>query len=193
MNVFRAPAAARAAKTLDRAVFASTLPATAALVRDNRLLSKYRQGLERTRELLRLERFSPIASHPDPALAREGKKCIVLNPDVKPAGTFFCFVFPCGRHGASKYADEAPLWLVVPETWSPLLKQGSESGDLTLVPFNVDIDYDLWSYSESHGLLYHADDLLMCWQLTLSGPSSLRSCTTKSLSASTRPAMSVRH
>ena len=81
-----APApAARAAKTLDRSVFAKTLNAAAASISENRLLSKYRKELEKTQEVLFMERFNPILPDPDPSLASQGRKCIVLSPQIKPA------------------------------------------------------------------------------------------------------------
>ncbi|KPM39928.1 tRNA (guanine(37)-N1)-methyltransferase [Neonectria ditissima] len=85
MNLFRAPAAARAAKTLDRALFARTLNAAAASVRENKLLSKYRKELEKTNEILFLDKFNPILPDPDPTLASQGKKCLVLAPQIKPS------------------------------------------------------------------------------------------------------------
>ena len=84
MNLFKAPAA-RAAKTLDRSVFAKTLNAAAASISENRLLSKYRKELEKTQEVLFMERFNPILPDPDPSLASQGRKCIVLSPQIKPA------------------------------------------------------------------------------------------------------------
>lgn len=81
-TLFRAPAAARAAKTLDRSLFSATLPAAAALVRDKTLLSRYQKELRRTRELLTGEKLRPIVEHPDPALARQGLRCMVLDPTV---------------------------------------------------------------------------------------------------------------
>ncbi|KND90293.1 tRNA (guanine(37)-N1)-methyltransferase [Tolypocladium ophioglossoides CBS 100239] len=116
MNLFRAPAAARAAKSLNRALFARTLPTAAACVRDNRLIAKYRKQLEKTREVLLLDKFDPIAA--DPA-GQQGGKCLVLKPDVKPTA---------------------------PETWSSDLQEASRLGDLKVVPFDVTIGYELWSY-----------------------------------------------
>lgn len=82
-NLFKAPAAARAAKTLDRAIFAKTLPTFAVSVRENKLISKYRKQLEKTNELLALDRFDVITPNPDPALAAEGRKCLILAPSIK--------------------------------------------------------------------------------------------------------------
>lgn len=88
MNLFRAPAAARAAKALDRSLFSRTLPTAAASVRDNRLISKYRKQLEKTKEIFSVERFDVCAADPDAALAAQGRKCLVLKPDIKPDGMF---------------------------------------------------------------------------------------------------------
>ncbi|QUC18235.1 uncharacterized protein UV8b_02476 [Ustilaginoidea virens] len=119
MNLFRAPAAARALKTLDKTLFSRTLPTTAACVRENRLISKYRKQLENSNEVFLLEKFDPIAANPDSALASQGKKCIILKPELKASA---------------------------PETWSSTLQEATETGDLSLVPYKVNIDYGMWSY-----------------------------------------------
>ncbi|KAH6689154.1 Met-10+ like-protein [Plectosphaerella plurivora] len=54
---------------------------------------------------------------PDPV--ETGKKCLLLKPEVK--------------------AD-------VPSTWGPILQEGVSAKELSVVPFDVDIDYDYWSY-----------------------------------------------
>ncbi|KAJ4318272.1 tRNA(m(1)G37)methyltransferase [Fusarium piperis] len=118
MNLFRAPAA-RAAKTLDRSLFAKTLNAAAASISENRLLSKYRKELEKTHEVLFMERFNPILPDPDPSLASQGRKCIVLSPQIKPAS---------------------------PETWSSTLQEASKLGELKVVPYDLEITYDFWNY-----------------------------------------------
>ncbi|CAM1507235.1 Fc.00g068760.m01.CDS01 [Cosmosporella sp. VM-42] len=118
MNLFRAPAA-RAAKTLDRALFAKTLSAAAASIAENRYISKYRKELEKTQEMLFLDKFDTVVPNPDPSLAAQGKKCLVLSPKIKPAS---------------------------PETWSPILQEASQLGHLKVIPYDVEIGYDLWSY-----------------------------------------------
>ncbi|PFH57947.1 hypothetical protein XA68_14355 [Ophiocordyceps unilateralis] len=121
MKLFHAPAAARAATTLDRSLFSRSLPTAAASVRDNRLISKYRKELSGTKELLLLDKFDPIVADPDPRLAAQGRKCFILQPAVRPTE---------------------------PETWSPVLREASKLGDLSLVPTEVTIGYDLWSYPD---------------------------------------------
>ncbi|KAI9172020.1 tRNA (guanine(37)-N1)-methyltransferase [Paramyrothecium foliicola] len=119
MNLFRAPAAARAAKTLDRSLFSQVVPTAAASIRENNLISRYRKELEKTREVFALDKFNPIASDPNPELAAQGKRCLILKPNVKPQS---------------------------PETWSAVLRQAADTGDVKVIPYNVQIGYNLWSY-----------------------------------------------
>lgn len=93
MNLFRAPAAARAAKTLDRALFSRTMPTIAASVRDNKLIAKYRKQLDKTNEVFTINKFDPIAADPDEELARVGRKCLILRPDLKTSG--MCSIDGC--------------------------------------------------------------------------------------------------
>ncbi|KAG5976026.1 tRNA(m(1)G37)methyltransferase [Claviceps digitariae] len=118
MNLFRAPAA-RALKTLDRSLFLRNLPTSAACVREKKLISKYRKQLERTKEILLLDKLDPIAADPDDALAARGLKCLILKPNIKAS---------------------------VPETWSDELKDATRVGDVRVVPFELTIGYDMWSY-----------------------------------------------
>lgn len=92
MNLFRAPAAARAAKTLDRALFSRTLPTVAASVRENKFISKYRKQLEKTKEVLEVDKFDPIAADPDEQLAKQGRKCLILRPDLKVSGMLVAII-----------------------------------------------------------------------------------------------------
>ena len=86
MNFFKAPVAARAMRTLDRSIFSKSWPTSAASIRENKLISKYRKGLEKTNEVFTLEKFDPIVSDPDPVLASQGRKCLILQPAVKAGG-----------------------------------------------------------------------------------------------------------
>lgn len=45
-------------------------------------------------------------------------------------------------------------WLTAPETWSPILQEASKIGDVKVIPYDVEIGYDLWSYSMFSHLLY---------------------------------------
>lgn len=36
----------------------------------------------------------------------------------------------------------------VPSTWGPALQEGVAAKDLSVVPFDVELDYDYWGYRE---------------------------------------------
>ncbi|KAG6039214.1 tRNA(m(1)G37)methyltransferase [Claviceps sp. Clav32 group G5] len=119
MNFFRAPAAARALKTLDRSLYTRMIPTSVACVRENRNISKYRQMLQKTNEILQLEKVNCITADPDAALAAQGRKCIILTPEFKGS---------------------------VPETWSDELREAAREEHIRVEPFELTIGYDLWSY-----------------------------------------------
>lgn len=138
MNLFRAPAA-RAAKTLDRSLFAKTLNAAAASIKENKLLSKYRKELEKTNEVLFMERFNPILPDPDPSLASQGKKCIVLAPQIKSTCELKDLILyrlqvretnkrdkKLRRHGVPYY--KRPLTLGISKWFPMMLRLGMISG-----------------------------------------------------------------
>lgn len=84
--VFRPPIVRSGANALNRALFSKRVNLAAAAVNDNRSLSKYRKALQSSRELLLAGGISPITAHPDLALASQGRKCLLLHPDVKAEG-----------------------------------------------------------------------------------------------------------
>ena len=88
--MFRAPAA-RGIKKLDTSLFSRVLPTTAASVRDNKLLSKYRKSLEKSEEVLKLRTISPIVEDPSPAAAK-GQKCLLLSAELKRSGMVNCLL-----------------------------------------------------------------------------------------------------
>ncbi|KAF6836818.1 tRNA methyltransferase trm5 [Colletotrichum plurivorum] len=114
MITFRAPLA-RAATSLDRSLFSKTVSLAAATVKDPRNISKYRQQLEKSKELLLLERLDSCRTAPNDAKL----KCLLLRPGVK--------------HDA-------------PTTWGPVFQEGVKSGELEVVPYELQLDYDYWSY-----------------------------------------------
>lgn len=137
MSLFRAPAVVRAAKTLDRSVFSQTLSIAAACVRDNGLISRYRKSFEKSKDLLLVDKLNPVAADPDPSLAAEGQKCLLLRPGIQPEGrTTIPFVLQ-----ACIVTD-----ITEPATWSKILQEASDIGDIRIVPYETTIGYDLWSY-----------------------------------------------
>ncbi|KAK3362101.1 putative undecaprenyl pyrophosphate protein [Lasiosphaeria ovina] len=121
MSVFRPPVVRSGTAALNRALFSRTFDLAAAAVNDPRLISKYRNALQSAKELLRVERISGVAAHPDPSLAQQGRKCLLLSPSVKAKA---------------------------PETWGPLLRDGVDKQDLSVVPYELRLGYDDWSYHD---------------------------------------------
>ena len=80
--MFRPPVA-RGMRTLDRAFFQKTIALKAARVFDNKNISKIRSQLERSKDILRQERLASIYIDPDPEMAKMGRKCILLRPEVR--------------------------------------------------------------------------------------------------------------
>jgi tRNA (guanine37-N1)-methyltransferase len=89
MALFRPPIHRSAAAVLDRALFSKTVPIAAARVANNKDISKCRTQLDKSKELLRVDRITSIRSDPDPLLASNGGKCLLLKPEVKHDGMAF--------------------------------------------------------------------------------------------------------
>lgn len=46
---------------------------------------------------------------------------------------------------------------IAPDTWSPILKEASKAGDIKVVPYDIEIGYDSWSYRTSEHMPYSQD------------------------------------
>ena len=86
MSIFRPPIVRSGTAALNRALFTKKINLAAAAIQDPKFITQYRPRLQSGSELLRVDRISPVRSHPDKALADQGRKCLLLNPSVKPEG-----------------------------------------------------------------------------------------------------------
>jgi tRNA (guanine37-N1)-methyltransferase len=86
MYLLRPPIVRSATASLDRALFSKTIPIAAARVRNLKNISKVRAGLEKSKELVKLDRLINVRPDPDPSIAVNGGKCLLLQPEVKPDG-----------------------------------------------------------------------------------------------------------
>ena len=79
----------RAMRTLDRSFFQKSIPLSAARIRDNKQISKYRTELGH--DLLKLDRMSAVR----PVRDSEGQeaKALLLRPEVKPDGNTASLTF----------------------------------------------------------------------------------------------------
>ncbi|PQE07037.1 putative MET-10 protein [Rutstroemia sp. NJR-2017a BBW] len=87
MSIFRPPIVRSAASgILDRSLFSKTIPLSAARIANNKNITKCRSQMQKSKELLLLERISNVRPDPDPQLAEKGGKCLLLKPEVKHDG-----------------------------------------------------------------------------------------------------------
>ncbi|KAI1263039.1 Met-10+ like-protein-domain-containing protein [Xylariaceae sp. FL1019] len=120
-SLFRPPALRHTIGVLDRALFSKTVNLAAATIADNRKLAQWRKTLEKESTLLRVERLSSIVPHPDQTLASKGSKCLLLDPKVRPG---------------------------VPDTWSAQIQNAVQTQELGIVPYDLSLGYDYWSYED---------------------------------------------
>lgn len=107
--------------TLNKALFSKTVQLAAASVRDNKNLSRLRQALNKSGDILPLDRISAIIPDPDADLAAKGRRCLLLNPSILPKQ---------------------------PETWGPVISELVKKDEVGLVPYELKLDYDYWTYRD---------------------------------------------
>jgi len=83
--MFRAPVN-RTMRILDRAFFHRDIPISAAKVSDVQNLSRIRQTLLKSQEVLNVRQYHPIQSL---GTEKDGAKCVLLKPGVVNNGRFY--------------------------------------------------------------------------------------------------------
>ncbi|KAF1839994.1 guanine-N(1)--methyltransferas-like protein [Cucurbitaria berberidis CBS 394.84] len=116
-----APPINRAMKVLDRSFFQKTIPTSAARIFNSKDISRCRKELTASRETLQNSRLDPVRPDTDQERAQKGGKCLLLRPEVV-------------------HNDRT--------TWSPKLRDLEQDGTLGVIPFQLNLDYDYFSYSE---------------------------------------------
>ncbi|KAK4190540.1 putative undecaprenyl pyrophosphate protein [Podospora australis] len=119
--LFRVPAVRSGTAALNRALFDKKVDIAAAVIRENKLLSEYRKALVKSDDILKLDRISPIRGHPDSSLADKGAKCLLLHPRIK--------------------VQKA-------ETWGPVIQDAVQKGDVNLIPYELRLNYDYYSFRD---------------------------------------------
>ncbi|GAP83462.2 putative tRNA wybutosine-synthesizing protein 2 [Rosellinia necatrix] len=120
-GLLRPPTLRHTIGVLDRALFAKTVSLAAVGVADKKKIAQWRQSLQKDNTLLLAERLSSVVPHPDRTLASQGARCLLLDPKVQPKA---------------------------PDTWTPLIRDGLEKQELSMVPYDLSLDYAYWSYEE---------------------------------------------
>ncbi|KAF1832377.1 hypothetical protein BDW02DRAFT_600006 [Decorospora gaudefroyi] len=116
-----APPVNRAMKVLDRSFFQKTIPTSAARIFNLQDISRCRKELTASKDTLPINRIDPIRADPDEARAMKGGKCLLLRPEVV-------------------HSDRT--------TWSPKLRDLEQDGTLGVIPYQLHLDYDYFTYSE---------------------------------------------
>ncbi|KAF1969834.1 hypothetical protein BU23DRAFT_591364 [Bimuria novae-zelandiae CBS 107.79] len=115
-----APPVNRAMKVLDRSFFQRTVPTSAARIFSPKDISRVRNDLDRSRDSLKT-RLDSVRPDPDSARASKGGKCLLLKPEVV-------------------HNDR--------NTWSSTLQELEQAGTVGVIPYELKLDYDYFTYSE---------------------------------------------
>jgi tRNA (guanine37-N1)-methyltransferase len=137
------PPVNRLMRTLDRSLFRRTVDLKAARVFENTNISKVRTALERSKDALSRERLMRIHPDPDPERASAGTKCILLRPELK-----------------SVEADGASSSNVVSTPWphSATVKELVDQNLISVIPFQLELDYDYWTYHDIMSAILPEDE-----------------------------------
>lgn len=122
-EMFRAPIN-RSMKTLDRSFFRKVIPVKAARIFDNKTISRVRGELERGKIALNQERLGSVYPDPDPDRAKSGKKCVLLQPEI-----------------SKQIEGDSPAS-------SPILSELAKQELISIVPYDLTLDYDYWTYHD---------------------------------------------
>ena len=118
-EMFRPPIN-RTMRVLDRSFFRKKIPTVVAVIKDPKQISKFKTSLRH--DTLRIDRLPSIRSLPNDTTDRTAeRKALLLRLDIR-------------QEDAS--------------TWSPQLLELVESSQVQLEPFDVDLEYDYWTYPE---------------------------------------------
>ncbi|KAE8386578.1 hypothetical protein BDV23DRAFT_175371 [Aspergillus alliaceus] len=112
------PPVNRAMRVLDRSFFQKTVPLSAATIFKTSDISRVRGQLHKSRDLLGLPRMSSVR---EVTVNDEVKKCLLLREGIK-------------------YDDVT--------TWSPTINELVENGAVGVRRYDLDLDYDYWTYAE---------------------------------------------
>ncbi|KAJ6028013.1 tRNA(m(1)G37)methyltransferase [Penicillium herquei] len=143
-SMFRPPVN-RAMRTLDRAFFRTTMPISAAKIFNNSEISKVRQELTKSKDLLTVPRLSAVRNIEEEDGVR---KALLLREDLKHDGAFNGFDSVLGVFRLHCWSGRGENESRYKWTWSPTVSALVERGAATIVPFDVVLDYDHWSYAD---------------------------------------------
>ena len=129
-KMFRPPVN-RTMRVLDRPYFKKVVPIAAAKVQDWQKISALRTRLRK--ETLELERIRHVENvHEAPGKI---SKVILLKPETRPDGMIHPDI---SRPSGADPADES--------TWSPTMSELVKNRDISIVSYDLELDYNYWDY-----------------------------------------------
>jgi tRNA (guanine37-N1)-methyltransferase len=143
-DMWRTPAN-RSMRVLDRTLFGKTIDLKAARIFENRDISKCRSLLEKSKDSLPLTRFMPVRADPDPQLAAQGRRCILLRPEFK--------VIKQDPPSTDVVYDESTPW-----PYSSTLNELIEQNLVSIIPYQLFLEYKDWTYHEIISAILPEDD-----------------------------------
>ncbi|CAK4032448.1 tRNA (guanine(37)-N1)-methyltransferase [Lecanosticta acicola] len=129
----------RLMRTLDRSFFQKTIELKAARVFENKNITKCRAALERSKDALAQDRLGSVHPDPDAELAKAGKKCILLRPEISPDSASVAKI-----NGEAAQATGSDAFWPHSPTVTELVKEQL----ISVVPFQLQLDYNYWTYHD---------------------------------------------
>jgi len=142
-EMFRAPIH-RGMRVLDRTKFAKIVPLKAARIFDNKNISRVRSELERSKDALVRERLGSVHPDPDAELAKAGRKCILLRPEVATRQSPPPVSQDANGQSDALGGDDADVSWPHSPTVTELVRQEL----IAVVPFELRLDYTYWTYHD---------------------------------------------
>ncbi|KAH9838169.1 tRNA (guanine) methyltransferase Trm5 like protein [Teratosphaeria destructans] len=142
-DMFRAPIH-RGMRVLDRSKFIKVIPLRAARVFNNKDISRIRSELEKSKDVLQQDRLANVHPDPDPELAKKGRRCILLRPELANAST--------NEHSMNGDAKSIP-W-----PHSSTVIELVEKELISLIPYELKLHYDYWTYHDIMSAILPEDD-----------------------------------
>ena len=139
--MFRPPLAT-GMKVLDRAFFQRTIPTKAARVFEKQNISIVRTQLEKSKDILREERIPSVVPDPDDSLAKVGRKCVLLRPEVRRLSSH-SDDSKVSTNGGINGAGTDVEW-----QYSPVIAELIRKELVSLIPYDLHLDYKHWTYHD---------------------------------------------
>jgi tRNA (guanine37-N1)-methyltransferase len=132
-------------RVLDRSLFRKDVNLKAARIFENKDISRCAKSLEKSKDSLHLTRFMPVRPDPDPELVKLGRRCIILRPEFK-------------EEVSEPSSPDTGSHSRTPWPYSATLNELVEQKVISIIPFQLQIEYKDWTYHEIISAILPEDD-----------------------------------